>query len=318
MLPIEKLKKVSHIVTHDNCSDGLASAMILRQVYPDARVTFVQYGTKELAELPAEPGMLFCDMSPPVARWPAFFDVGALVLDHHKQARDVVMPFVEQGLGVFAEETLDPGVSGAVLAYREVYQQLSKFCREAPGLTRHYNVREVANLIGIRDTWQRQDPRWYMACAYATGLRFWGAARCLDTNVLDWPRAMGLGYIVLENEERQLEETLEGAYRFTTPAGTRVVMFQGVTATSDAAEQLGDTADLVVGFGCWQGDDGEVGYTFSTRSHTTFDCGKFCKDQGGGGHTKAAGFRRLSSKTSGMLASPWSEFAVILGLYERQ
>lgn len=29
----------------------------------------------------------------------------------------------------------------------------------------------------------------------------------------------------------------------------------------------------------------------STRSHTTFDCAEFARIHGGGGHTRAAGFR---------------------------
>ena len=121
-LPIEKLKALKVIVSHENCADGLASAMILKDVLPKAKVVFLQYGTPDHVNLVAEEGMIFCDFSPPPARAQEFVDVGAIVLDHHKTAKAVVALFGD--LGVFADEKDDPGVSGAVLAYREVWLPL--------------------------------------------------------------------------------------------------------------------------------------------------------------------------------------------------
>ena len=310
MIQIEILKKVNHIVTHENCADGLASAMILRQVYQDAKVTFCQYGTKELAELPAEPGILFCDMSPPLGRAVEFQAARSIVLDHHKQIKNMVLEFQEMGLGYFADEEKEPGVSGSVLAFTKVLRPMWEPTGSVPDIV----IRQLAYLVGIRDTWQRQDPLWYSACNWAAGLKFYGEKRCLEGSFYDWWDIPHVGAIVVENAANRLKKTLEGAHRFTTSSGTRVVLFEGLSATSDAAELIGEEADLVVGFGCWQGDDGNLGYVYSCRSHTNFDCGAFCKQMGGGGHTKAAGFRDTVGPDT---ANPWANFRNhVLGPYE--
>lgn len=122
MIPLEKLRQVTTIVTHDTCPDGLASAMILLDVLPKAEVVFCQYSTPLHKSMIAKPGMLFADFSPDPARIQEFIDQGAIVLDHHKTAKDTVLACGE--LGVFADEKEDPGVSGAVLAFREVWLPL--------------------------------------------------------------------------------------------------------------------------------------------------------------------------------------------------
>lgn len=309
MLDLVVLRGCTHIVSHGpGCADGICSAMVLKQVFPDAKVTFVNYGTKELAELQAEPGMLFCDMSPSPERASEFQQVRAIVLDHHKTAKQVTLEFEQMGLGRFADEEKDPGVSGAVLALREVYQPYcnSKLFPDA--------VEKLAIWVGIRDTWQRQHPMWHDACRVAAALKFCGPEDCLARRPGAWMDFWNLGGLVLKDEHRRLQETLRGAHRFSTARGTRVVLFQGLQASSDAAEQLGDQADLVVGFGLWQGDDGRLAYTYSCRSHTTFDCSRFCKSRGGGGHTKAAGFRAPICTAD---PNPWEYFRQLLEQHEQ-
>ena len=113
-IPLEVLKAVKTIVAHEKCPDGIAAALILKDVLPEARVIFCQYSTPEHETLAAEPGMLFADFSPPKARVQEFVDKGAVVLDHHKTAKDIVAAFGDNG--VFGDEIAEPGVSGAVLA----------------------------------------------------------------------------------------------------------------------------------------------------------------------------------------------------------
>lgn len=50
MLNVDELRSVNHIITHANCADGIASAMLLTWVLPDARVSFVQYGSLPLED----------------------------------------------------------------------------------------------------------------------------------------------------------------------------------------------------------------------------------------------------------------------------
>lgn len=124
MIDIKKLQAIQYIITHDNCSDGLASAMIIKDVCPGATVIFASYNSAVHRDLIATPGMIFCDFSPHPDKVQDFVKAGAIVLDHHKFQKDLVAAFGD--LGVFADEVDKPGVSGAVLAYNEVWLPLVK------------------------------------------------------------------------------------------------------------------------------------------------------------------------------------------------
>jgi len=286
MIPIEKLAAVRTIVTHDSCPDGTASAIILHDALPEAKVLFVQYGSEAHKNLQPEPGMLFCDITPVAESAPGFVQMGALVLDHHRTARGIVEQFGEGG--VFADEAKEPGVCGAMLAYRHVWWPLR--------LTTPYDgfVHRFATLAGVRDTWQRKDPRWEEACAQASILHFIPNEKWLARNLGQIATAWAteyewLGVLLQEKQTKDVARTAGRGWPFTTAKGTRVLVIPS-TMTSDVAELLDTKYDLIVGFGYTF--DPKVGYpqmSLSTRSHTTFDCASFCKTHGGGGHTKAAG-----------------------------
>lgn len=87
--------------------------------------------------------MLFCDIAPPAERAHEFLPRVPVVLDHHKGAEHLVKTFTHH---VFADEKLEPGVSGAVLAYREVWKPLKPL-----GFT---TAADFARLAGVCDTWQ--------------------------------------------------------------------------------------------------------------------------------------------------------------------
>ena len=167
MIPIEKLRSLRILLTHgypDNpCPDGLASALIVRDALPLIEVRFLVHGTRELEELVPEPGMLFCDIVPPAARAAEFVAAGAIVLDHHVAARSVVEMFGE--LGVYADACSEPGVSGAVLAFREIWlpvknAEVAHLRRGVPWqdilqaqhLDARNRISRFAMLTGIRDT----------------------------------------------------------------------------------------------------------------------------------------------------------------------
>lgn len=120
MHEIEQLKAVTTVVVHDNCTDGLASAMILLDALPNATFRFVQYNSPEHLSLQAQPNMLFCDITPHASKVQDFKAVqNVWVLDHHKTAKSIVEQFGAKG--IFADFDAEPGVSGAVLAWREVW-----------------------------------------------------------------------------------------------------------------------------------------------------------------------------------------------------
>ena len=284
MIPIEKLKQVRVIITHANCPDGIASAILLHDALPEAGIRFLTHGTKEYRELPAHAGMLFCDIAPPSERRVELFRaLGAIVLDHHKSAEALVKRFEYH---VFADEKLEPGVSGAVLAYREVWKPLKPL-----GFT---TAADFARLAGVCDTWQASSPHFRRSNEQAAALTFWPTDKWLaqekpfDDVWNEFQRMLNLGSVLFVKRLEAAKKTLTQAWR-TTVDGVRCVIFEGTTLTSDVAELVGNDADLIIGFG-YVVEDGKFLLNVSTRSHTTFDCVGFAKLHGGGGHTKVAGF----------------------------
>jgi len=304
---LDIIRQTRVIVTHDNCADGTVSAMLLQNALPTAKVVFVQHGTDAFKNLAVEPHMLFCDIAPPAERASEFKEAGAVVLDHHRTAWTVVQSFGD--MGVFADESVEPGVSGAVLAYR-VWDALTEFCGPA---FREW-VCHFATLTGIRDTWQNQSPLWGEACRQAQLLHLVPNNLWLGWSLVDlaenWESQFDwLADVLTERHKKSVERSIGRGARFTSEKGTRVILFASLSNTSDAAEILGDSVDLVAGFS-YEQDNGVNKLIYSTRSHTDFDCAAFCKAQGGGGHTRAAGF------SLGDDGGPYQTFMRLLNAYE--
>jgi hypothetical protein len=283
------LRSVKTIVTHDSCADGTASAVLLHDALTSAAIRFVQYGTDAHASLPAEEGMLFCDFSPPAARADEFVRAGAIVLDHHRTAKDIVLAMGDRGR--FGDEATDPGVSGAVLAFRHVWLALRG---ESP--SRAFAER-FATVAGVRDTWQTKSPLWRESCAQSQVLGFfpreWWLKNDLAKLEAIWDEQVGwVGEMMCVRDDERVRRSIEGGYRFATRKGTRAIVLSGISVTSDAAEMLGAGVDVVIGFG-YGVEDGVAKLRFSLRSRGDFDCAAFAKVHGGGGHTKAAGFGRV-------------------------
>lgn len=313
MILVKKLQAVRHIVTHENCADGIASAMILKNVLLDAKVTFLQYETPAHVALEPEEGMLFCDFAPHKSKVPAFMEAGAIVLDHHKTQKSVVELFGPNG--VFADETAEPGVCGATLAYREVWAPLMK----ATGVPDDFRpfirdiIQNFGTLAGIRDTWQKKDPRWLQACEQAEAVTFWPIDELLGLAPEQWAQKLELGPVLFARKLKSAEKRIEQGLRFTTAKGRRVVVFEGLRQSSDAAEMLGDKADFVVGFG-YNAENETPAIIYSTRSHTGFDCSAFALAHGGGGHSAAAGFRLPMVPTT---PQPYELLRQLVTLYEK-
>lgn len=70
MIDLARLRSVRIVVTHDNCPDGMASAILVADALRPygAEFVFAQYGTQKYLELPAKTGMLFVDIAPPEHR----------------------------------------------------------------------------------------------------------------------------------------------------------------------------------------------------------------------------------------------------------
>jgi hypothetical protein len=214
--------------------------------------------------------------------------------------QDVVEAFGPKR-GHFGNEKTEPGVCGAVLAFRHVWRMAHEVMgpEDIVAIAEEKAAEEFATLAGIRDTWLNTHPRWRDACIQAEMLRFYPVEHWL--NLKDpfgaghrptWAERTSIGKLLVERHERSLQKMLEAAHRFTSAKGTRVVTFDNLKGTSDAAEVIGDKADLIIGFS-YIVENGVPKMLLSTRSHTTFDCLAFARFNGGGGHTKAAGFNRM-------------------------
>lgn len=291
-ISLEKLKDVRTIVAHENCPDGIAAAMICRDALPMTSVVFCHYDTPMHREMPAEPGMLFVDFSPHKSRVDDFVRAGAIVLDHHETQREVVDAFGE--LGVYADNKgADRGVSGAMLAARHVWEPAwraapAMFSSEA-GSKPFDEVFRFAEIAGVRDTWQQDSSLWPEACRLAEVLKFLPVKRSIATKREDWDGLLKFGEVLLEKQAERLEHAERHLYRFTSPTGLRVAVTQGVTDTSDLADLLKDSTDLLMGF-YYKVEDGTRRCVWSCRTRGAFKAKDLAVFYKGGGHDHAAGF----------------------------
>lgn len=281
-IPLETLRAVRRIIVHANCPDGRASALILHAALPLATIVEMNYGDPAHEALVAEPGLLFCDFTPPLARLAEFAAAGTIVLDHH----DVdLAPF--GALGVKGDNS--KAESGAALAFREVYAPLF-FERLEPTPT-DAACENIAELAAIRDTWQRDSPVWNLACELSEVLRFVPLADALAMGVVRFMRvADELGPMLRRKALACAQDAAIGAVRWTI-AGRRIAVLSSSKVVSDAADVLAAEVDLVVAFDYVQ-EPGRVRFKVSLRSSGDVNCTALAKMHGGGGHPsgQTAGF----------------------------
>lgn len=313
MVPLEKLKAVRRIIVHGGkCPDGRASAMIAKHAYSkvvgvEVPIEFVLHSSPEHEALEPEEGMLFIDFSVPHDKADAFLEAGTIILDHHRGAKledspdshplysnkVVVQKFVEAGLGAFGDEEENPGVCGAVLAYKHLWEPFRQEYRSREMSEESQTIQEFARLAGIRDTWLNKHPDFEEACKQAMALKFWPEDRLLNAEVSQWVDLMSLGQILWDKNQNTIEKVSDQILHWTSTKGTRVGIFQGTTLSSDMAEYL-DTVeedkrvDFLVGFDL-KYEGGALKLVLSTRSHAGYNCASFCRHNGGNGHTSAAG-----------------------------
>lgn len=325
MIDLARLRSVRIVVAHENsptlpCPDGVASAILVADALRPhgAEFVFVQHGTQKFLELPAKTGMLFVDIAPPEHRAAQFLECGAIVLDHHKSARAVVERFVDVGLGAFADEDRDIGVSGALLAYRHVWRPLHEPDVDQHAAYRIGHAHAFAALAGVRDTWQRNDARWRQACAQAEALRFWPWHNWpSDPFGVDFARMqsmLAIGDVLVERRASEARRLIAQGERVSSNRGTRILIIPS-RDTSDVADMIGDEVDLVVGFEFMF--DGRPKMIVSTRSRGTFDCRLFCEANRGGGHARAAGCEVKIDGIVHDVPSPFSVVRAMVDVFER-
>jgi hypothetical protein len=306
MLNRDDLSKVRTVVVHADCPDGLGSAMLIHDVLRDAEIKFRTHHTAEYDELPAEPGMLFCDIVPPPERIQEFVDAGAIVLDHHKGVEDVVAKFGAHG--VFADEKKDPGVSGARLAWSNIWLPLAEQAytdankAAGPARIRMEQVERFSRLLGIRDTWQNQSELWEESRMVSEVLSFLPTDYWLADHVpyvLDGE--MKMGETLVKRHDALVKRLAEKAFRFDCGTIKLALLPGSKLVVSDAAELLRkENIDIIAGFTFYcdkeQGHDetcevqGIIPHlAFSIRTGPAADAVAFARLFGGNGHSRAAG-----------------------------
>lgn len=299
------LTKTQVIVAHKSCADGFVSALFLRLALGTTpRCVFLSHG-REREELVAEPGMLFCDMSPPEGRRDEFADVDAIVLDHHASARSL-FEGERPLLGLCAGEA---GVSGAVLAHAVV--ERARWRSTARGLVSRHRL---ARLVGIYDTWQRSSPDWADARAATEMVHFVRRSfdeseGCLDgwdvdKLLIEIEKGIStVGRRLVQQEDLRAKEEASRAHRIVLGIDgadpLRVAFVEsGSKGVSLASDHVTD-ADIVCSVDLEHGADlgrgfRELSYRVSMRSRgarSDLDLSRIAKALGGGGHRNAAGFR---------------------------
>lgn len=300
MIPLDALHQITTVVTHMNsegpCPDAVASLILIRDALQQLfKVIWVNYNTPEHKAIMPGPGLLFVDMTPYVTRGEdgaltdessryleALAAAGTIVLDHHRGAADVVQMFGARG--VFADEAVEPGWSGAMLALSEVWEPMN-----GPGDSNWDRAHDLAELAGIRDTWQRKDPRWREACAQACALSFWPAGSLRLGHLVE---KLALGPVLLERDEARARRCLAGAQSFvvTPPCGEpiRMLLFEGTSHDASDVSNIAAT-DLVLAWR-YEISDSRPMMRISCRSKGKVNCDTLGKLHSGGGHTGAAGF----------------------------
>jgi len=285
------LQKVNHIICHARCPDGIASVLILADALPGANIIeLIQYNSDEHIALEAKKGMIFCDIVPHQDNVRPFVDAGAIVLDHHKGAEGIIKQFGDRG--VYSDE---PCVSGAMLAYRKVWQVLQN-CGSVK--SREFWVKDFAHLAGVRDTWQTQHRDWKKACQQAMALMFYPENYWLPLNSHKpflAPEETDVGKILYE---KRMVDATRKAEELYLVADNMLNLNMGFfndrdKLTSDVCEAVRasgnkNNLDFVCGFNVHTEPD-KIYFTYSLRSIESCNVMEIAKLLGGGGHEKAAG-----------------------------
>lgn len=298
---VEKIAECDTIISHGHCADGSLSAYLLSLLIQRVHggkgkvkeVIFASY--TEIDSLPVRPGIVFCDFFPG-GRGDEYNEAGAIVLDHHATAKDDILRFGETR-GIYADAKENPGISGASLAWSALHQAnaIWNTLRHANALSREDMdaLKELTDLIQIRDTWQKEDPRFKEASEISDALRFipsydlftdrgtW-IPRYSPTSLLGFLR--DLSPVVASNKRAKVEHLVKDAYFFRLLTGLKVAVIPSVSQTSDAMALLEGDVDVVVGFYLTP-----RGLGLSLRSTGSYNVAALAKENGGGGHFAAAG-----------------------------
>ena len=176
-----------------------------------------------------------------------------------------------------------PGVSGAVLAFREVYLPWAK--ENNVSEEEIDKLSKFVTLVGIRDCWLENDYYFRDACEQSSMMHFYDEQYLLDQGEI-YESDLKLGKYLYKRTLAKAKETAEKKLIVRD----KIAVMCG-TDTSDVAGIAADIhgIDILAGFKIVI-EEGKAKVIVSMRSRGETDVGVIAKANGGGGHKHAAGF----------------------------
>lgn len=263
------LHNIATVYFHGGCPDGIGAREVLKTFY-HTDMPYIPYYFQELNDIPAN--SLFIDCSPKNLR--QVLETGGMILEHHDSRKAELAELMNE----FPHQILfgEGMESGTWLAL-----QVAEFLEDEP---EYRQYKEVAELIAISDTWQKDHPDFAYARMVGGYLAYFGNDFDLELYKL----------AEMEDTIRQHGAVQDRLQKKLADQAIILgnIAFINSTNMSNASEILrGRGIPITVGWTVSADAKGVAQIYYSLRSDGKFDIGAFCKSQGGGGHKAAAGFQ---------------------------
>lgn len=295
------LSRFNVLVTHANCADGIAAAMVAR-TRQQLVVAFCNYDDDAHRKWNPAPDILWVDMTPHRDSIETTGTIPGMCIDHHSGARDICERFESH---IFHKE--GPGISGSML----LLDAVAPLSGERASLSE----RNIVELVGIYDSWDVDNPRWLTASKVAGAMKLWPLDVLLgqwgDQRLVDALLPCGEG--LLDQQKARLR-TIERGMRYYPSLKIAIVQADS-SDTSLFAGRLAKEgkAFVTVGFAATV-RDGVAGYMLCLRSslmpdRSYVDVEKIATKHGGGGHPSSAGCWVDAGRKD-----PWNRIMEVLGV----
>jgi uncharacterized protein len=285
------MNKKTVCIYHKNCFDGMAAALVIKKVYPDAEFISMNYGDKE-KELSFEQDCyenanindryILVDFSLPRELMKLMANKAEmLVIDHHKTAKENCegLPFC----------VFDMNMSGAELAWW-YYSQEGTLSNKVPNLIKY---------IGDRDLWKFKLPNSEEINAYIQSYPIdinWYEKLLLE---LETPEGMEIALNAgkaISRYKEQLTNQICNTAKFMSINGFFVPVANSPILMSEVGHELcirtySQLGENKPAFGAYYFDRSDGYRQWGVRSLGDFDVSEIAKSKGGGGHKNAAGWQ---------------------------
>jgi hypothetical protein len=268
------ISNIHTVYYHGSCPDGIIAREVLKLTNKPMR--YIPYYFSEFTEVPKN--TLFIDCSPKQYQVETALQNNCLIAEHHDSFDWAYWNTFFPKQLFFGENT--QAESGAELALWILGVYDPTFHDE--------RVIDLVRHIAIGDTWQSTDPDFRYARMIGGYISFFGNDFCEDIRTLMDKENVITAFGAVQ--ERNQERFAKTAIRLHTH--DHKLAFINETNMSGAAEILRNEGnDVIVGFKMiYDPQLPQNIIIYSLRSNERFDCAKFCKANGGGGHKAAAGF----------------------------